>query len=988
MKTIILAVALLTSAVTFAQTYTVSGRVKDQQDAVIPGAQIVLRGMGGEQRVESGEEGAYKLVNLRPGKYTIRTTLKGFGKFERPLEVNTNLTLDVTLIVTLENQEVDVTDDARGKVSTDPTQNVGALVLAGADLDTLSDDPDQLASDLQALAGPSAGPNGGQIFIDGFSGGQLPPKSAIREIRINSNPYSAEFDRQGFGRIEILTKPGADHFRGQASFGFNDSIFNSRNPFLAERAPFQSRNYGFNVGGPLSKKASFSLDAERREIDDNSVINATILDSSLVPTTLQQAILTPQRRMHITPRFDYALSPTNTLVGRYSFSRTNNQSEGIGQFSLGSRAYDVIDQDHTIQLTETAILSPNLINETRFQFNRSQVSNTGDNTLPTIQVLDAFTGGGAQIGKATNTASGIELNNISTRTFKQHTFKFGGRLRYTKLSDFSPNNFGGTFVFTGGVAPVLDGTNNAIAGQTAIITSIERYRRTLLFNQLGLSQAESRLRGGGATQFTINGGNPLADVSQTDVGIFFADDWRIKPNVTVSAGLRYEAQTNLDKFSSFAPRLSVAWGVGAKGRKPAVVVIRAGFGMFYDRFAQNLTLQSLRFNGVTQQNYIVPNPQFFTTIPSLSLISQNVVAQTVRQVASDLQSPYLAQTSIGVERQLTKTISINVNYVNTRGVHSLRTRNINAPLLNGSRPYGNVGNILEYESSGLLRQNQVMIGGSARPNRRISLFGNLTLQTAKSDTDGVGSLPAYTYDLSSEYGPSSFNIKRRLFFGGSLSLWKAISASPFITYSSGRPFNIVTGRDTNGDTVFNERPSLANTGNIDLHHLKISDFNQTPGPNDKIIPRNFGVGPGQFSMNLRMSRTWGFGHRGESSMGAGATPPGMDGGGGRGGGGGGRGGGGGPMGGGMMGGGGGGHGGPMGGMFGGGSTEKRFNLTLSASARNLLNTVNLSSPVGNLSSQLFGVSTSTGGGFGGGPGGGDGSGAGNRRIDFQLRFSF
>jgi hypothetical protein len=989
-----LAIAFFGCMVLNAQTYTLSGKIKDQQDALVPAAQLVLRGMGAEQRVQSGEQGDYKFANLRPGKYTVRTTLQGFGKFEKPIEVNGNTTLDITLVVSLEKQEVDVTDDERGKVGVDPTQNAGALVLRGADLDTLSDDPDQLASDLQALAGPSAGPNGGQIFIDGFSGGQLPPKSAIREIRINSNPYSAEFDRQGFGRIEILTKPGADRFRGQASFGFNDSVFNSRNPFLEQRAPFQARTFGFNFGGPLNKKTSFSVDADNRQIDDNAVINATVLDAGLNPSRFQNAIVTPQRRLSVTPRLDYALSTNNTLVGRYSFTRLTNESEGIGQFSLGSRAYDRIDTDHTIQLTETSILNPNLINETRFQFNHSNLKNTGDNTIPTIQVLDAFTGGGAQIGAAYNTSNSIELNNISTRTWKQHTFKFGGRLRWSSLSDFSPNNFGGTFVFAGGVAPVLNDANEPIPGQTAIVTSLERYRRTLFFNQQGLSPSEVRLRGGGATQFTINGGNPLADVNQTDIGLFFTDDWRLKPNVTVSAGLRYEAQTNVNNYSSFAPRVSLAWGVGQKGRNPAKFVIRAGSGFFYDRIAQNLALQALRFNGTTQQNFIVPNPEFFPVIPSLSAISQNVVAQTVRQLASDIQAPVLMQNSLGIERQVTKTISMNVNFVNTRGVHSLRTRNINSPLPNGTRPYGPVGNIFQYESTGFLRQNQLIIGGSARPNRKITLFGSYVLQDAKSDTDGLGSFPAYTYDLNSEYGPSSFNTRHRLFLGGSLSLWKGVTMNPFVTANSGRPFNIVTGRDTNGDTVFNERPSLTSADNPNRKESRYGIFNPTPGPNDPIIGRNYAVGPGAFSVNLRMSRTWGFGKRGESGMGPAGMPPGMDGGGGRGGPGGGGGGGmrggggGGPMGG-MMGGMGGGRPGGPGG-FGGGMSEKRFNLTLSVSARNLFNTVNLAPPVGNLSSGLFGLSTATsGGGFGGGPGGGgDGSGAGNRRIDVQLRFSF
>lgn len=978
--------ALFLTMAAFSQTvYTLRGRVMDQQEAVIPGAAVVLRGPGGEITATSGDDGSYLVNGIRPGKYTVRVTLAGFAKFERPLEVSGNLTLDIPLVVELEKQAVDVSAEERGKVGVDPDQNAGALVLKAEDLDVLSDDPDQLAQDLQALAGPAAGPNGGQIFIDGFSGGQLPPKSAIREIRINSNPYSAEFDRQGFGRIEILTKPGADRFRGSANFSFNNQIFNSRNPFLTERAPFNSRLYGFNFGGPLSKKSSFSIDADRREIDDNSVINATILDPSFNPTRLQQAIDTPQRRTHITPRLDYALGANHTLVGRYSFNTLTSSNEGIGQFSLGSRAYDSTNRDHTVQLTETSILSPNLVNETRFQFTHDRIANNGDNTIPTVQVLDAFTGGGAQIGNASNTARGIELNNISTRTFKQHTFKFGGRVRWNSVSDFSPNNFGGSFVFTGGLAPSLDANNNPIAGADSIVTSLERYRRTLVLSSLGYSMADIRVRGGGASQFSIAGGNPLAGVDQTDVGLFFLDDWRIKPSLTISAGLRYENQTNISSNMNFAPRLSLAWAIGAKGRQAAKTVVRAGFGVFYDRFQNSLTLQALRFNGSNQKNYIVQNPNFFQTLPTLDQLAGNLTAQTVRQVSGSLTTPYLAQTSLGIERQLPRNISVNVNYINTRGVHMLRTRNINAPVLgSGARPYGDVGNILQFESSGLLRQNQVMFGANIRPSTRFTFGGNFMMQDAKSDTDSVGTSPAYTYDMSTEYGPSSFNTKRRFMMFGNANLWRGITASPFIMYASGRPFNITTGRDTNGDTIFNERPSFAAAGTPGAIVTRFGIFNPNPGPNDVLIPRNYGVGPSQFSVNMRMSRTWGFGKRGESAdNGMGAGRMGGPGGGGM-------------MGGGMMGGGmgggmrGGGGGGGMRGGFGGGNSGKRYSLTLSVSARNLFNTVNLGSPVGNLSSALFGQSTSTaGGGFGGGgPMGGDGSGAGNRRIDIQLRFSF
>ncbi len=266
---------------------------------------------------------------------------------------------DVHLELQASKQEVTVASDAVGSVSVDPSNNAGQLVLKGTDLDALPDDPDDLAADLQALAGPSAGPNGGQIYIDGFTGGNLPPKSSIREIRINSNPFSAEYDQLGFGRIEILTKPGTDRFRGSVNFNDSDGVFNSPQPLprltldpqrplgssgnpnaaLNSNPSFQSKYYGGNFGGPLGKKASFFFDFNRREIDDNGIINATVLDASLMPAPYSNAIPTPNRNTEVSTRIDYQINKNNTLVARYSFQEARQNAAGIGTFSLPSTSY-------------------------------------------------------------------------------------------------------------------------------------------------------------------------------------------------------------------------------------------------------------------------------------------------------------------------------------------------------------------------------------------------------------------------------------------------------------------------------------------------------------------------------------------------------------------------------------------------------------------------------------------------------------------------
>ncbi|MBV9211035.1 MAG: carboxypeptidase regulatory-like domain-containing protein, partial [Acidobacteria bacterium] len=406
LRSIVLGVAfVLCVASVFAQQSTGSlrGQVSDEFGGLIVGATItVVDASGKEKSVITDSDGNYVVSGLAPGKYIVRAVAPGFALFENTeVEVTAGgrEQLKITLSVSLEKQEVSVASEA--PVSTDPENNAGALVLRGSDLDSLPDDPDELAAALQALAGPSAGPNGGQFFIDGFTGGRLPPKESIREIRINQNPFSAEYDRLGFGRVEILTKPGTDKLRGSAFLNFTDESLNSRNPFAPNRAPFQSRQFGGNVSGPvIAKKASFFLDFERREIDDNAVVNAFILDTAnplnpAVPFSV--AVVTPARRTTFSPRFDYQINTNNTLVARYTYARSSQENSGVGGFSLPSRAFDTSFTEHTVQLTETAVLSPTVVNETRFQFIHRRSNQNGDNTQPTIVVNDAFTGGGSQI---------------------------------------------------------------------------------------------------------------------------------------------------------------------------------------------------------------------------------------------------------------------------------------------------------------------------------------------------------------------------------------------------------------------------------------------------------------------------------------------------------------------------------------------------------------------------------------------------------------
>jgi Carboxypeptidase regulatory-like domain len=913
-----------------------AGTVTDPSGASIPAAAVTVTGPQSTVRVaQTDTQGRYALEGLPSGTYTVRATAKGFALFERTgLELSAGATvrLDIGMIVTLEKQHVTVAE--RSHVEMDPSSNVGALVLKGTDLDALSDDPDDLQNDLQALAGPAAGPNGGQIYIDGFTGGRLPPKESIREVRVNQNPFSSEYDRLGFGRIEIFTKPGTDKFRGQVFFNFGDAIFNSRNPFAPDKPPYQQRMLSGNVSGPLSKKASFFVDVERRDQQETSVISAQTLPLTATGagTPFSQAVLSPVTRTTVSPRIDYQLTSNNTLVGRYTYSYVTQDNQGIGVFTLPGRAYNVNNTEQTANLTDTIVLSASVINETRFQYIRERDGQAGSNNLPGVVVLGAFTDGGTPFGLGTayTHEDHYELQNYTSMTRGTHLLKFGGLARGVRLNDYSTQDFNGTFTFP----------------------SLAAY----------VAQQPS--------QFSITTGQPLANVNQFDVGLFAQDDWRMRPNFTLSLGVRYETQDNISDHGDIAPRIGFAWGVGSGRTRQPKTVIRGGFGIFYDRFSENLVMQSLLLGGGLEQQYIVPFPAYIPNVPctwtsGLSVACTQLTAQTapstLRQIDAHLRAPYTAQGAVGVERQLPKNITIAFTYTHSRGIHMLRSRDINAPLPDGLRPYPDspYDNVYQYESSGLFTQDQLISNIHARVNARFSLFGFYALGKAKSNTDGPGTFPSNQYNEQPDWGRAAFDVRHRVFMGGSVVTPLALRLSPFIVATSGQPYDITIGQDLNGDSIFNDRPAFSS----DPSAAVLKDrFNPNPA-GLPVIPRNYGDGPGMFSINLRLSRTFGFGEPVDRGAGPGGGFPG------------------GLMVGGPRGGHRGGGGRRGGGPFGDALTNHRYNITLGISARNLINRVNLAAPVGTLTSPLFGTSNALAGGF-------FNTATANRRIEMQLRFSF
>ncbi len=940
-----LLVLLGLSSLTFAQNQNASlaGTVADPFEAVVPNARLTLQGPGGSTRTATSDGlGKYTFSGVPAGEYQLKVSAEGFtdyGVSQLRLTPGETLTHNIHLSISTVKAQIEVQADAN-EVSVEPSSNADALVLSGQDLETLSDNPEDLAQDLQALAGPAAGDEGGEVYVDGFSGGDMPPKSSIKEVRINQNPFSAEYDRPGRGRIEIITKPGSDRFRGNLRFDFGDSALNSRNPFVAQKADFRRKRWDGAFGGPLGKKTSFFVSLERGDTAESSAINALVLDPSLNVTPLQQTVPTPDARTHFSIRIDRQFGMNHTLTGRYIFERETQDNSGLDSFSLPSTAYNEVTRENILRLTETAILNPSTVNEARFQYRREYDGNTPLSSDPTIQVQQAFSSGGASQGTSNTTENQFEFTDMVSLTRAQHLIKVGGRIRYSGKGDFSTQNFNGQFTFA----------------------SLDAYQITEQGLANGLTADQIAALGGGPIQFTMATGDPLTSVGQTDLGLFFQDDWKIRPQLTLSSGLRYEVQTNISDLRDFAPRVGIAWAPFGQNRKHPTV-IRGGFGIFYTRVNQDFTLQALSLNGVRQQQFVVPDPTFYPSIPSVSQLAGSVAEQAIRQVAPNVDSPYILQSSVTLEQQLPRRSTLTLSYVNTRGNHRLRSRNINAPLPgtydpnvpdSGVRPLPG-GNVYQYESTASYRQNQLVARVNSRFSNRVSLFGFYVLGKAMDDAEGPGNyFPANQYDLADEWSPAGFDVRHRAVLGGSIRLPHDVSFNPFMLTNSGQPFNITIGRDINGDSLFTDRPAFA----TDLSRPSVVQtaygvFDTDPLPGQTIIPRNYGRGPGQFTMNLRASKTFNIGHRGPGSSVSAQPFQGRGGPGGR--------------------------ERDRGGR--GGAENTLYSFTFSVTARNLLNNVNLAQPIGNLSSSRFGESVAIRNGRGS-------SESANRMVYLQMRVSF
>jgi len=956
-----------------ASTGIIRGHVADPTGALIPGVKITIVTATGATAalVTADGSGAYSASGLPAGSYIVKASADGFTPAASellPLLPGQSKRVDIAMAILAEQQSVTVTDEEAPMVSVEASGNTSSVVLKDKDLDALSDDPDELSNELTALAGPAAGPNGGEVYIGGFTGGQLPPKSAIREIRINQNPFSAEFDHLGYGRIEILTKPGTDQLHGRFFMQGNDDAFNTGNPFTSVIPAYHSIQYNGSISGSLGKQASYFFNAEQRDNQNASIytVNTAVpTTSSTAPWTsgtVSGSVFSPSTHTEISPRVDIQLGQKNTLTARYQYERYH-QSGSIGSLQTPDQATTSNFVEHTLQLSDSLIVNDHIVNETRFQYLRDLSTSTPVSAAPSVSVSGDFTSGGAGGQYNNDHTDHLELWNITTMTAGTHAIKFGTRLRWNRDANATDSNFNGSFSFS---------------SLSSYLTLLNDQANSKTWTQIAAD-------GGLPNTLTYTTGPKAVQASVFDGTLFFQDDWKANKFLTLSGGLRWEAQNHVADHDDWGPRAAFAYALdGHKDQKQAKTVLRGGYGIFYDRFGLGNLLNMKRYSGGadSQTQSTITNPTCFTStsLGSINLASCGLAsasAKTTIEVTPTYHSPYTGQLSLSLERQLTKTTSMTVTGLRSYGVHQMVTRDANAYLpgtfvygsatLTGTRPNPAEGIVEQYDSQAFYKQNQLIVNMNAAPSQRFSLSGFYNLTSTHTDTGTASN----SWDLKHDYRRSSWTPRHMVFLMGNYVAPFKLVFNPFLIAQSARPYNFVSPYDLTGDNFFNDRPSLLSSSTCPVNpnpkapryaQTSYGCFDMTPDPTETVIPGNMGNGPSSVAFNLRVSRAIGLGPK----LPGAAGQSGGFGGGGRG-----------PM------------GGPgFGGGFGGGgrgpssiSTGHKYSLTFSAQALNLFNNIDYAQPVGTVNSSHFGQSTSLAGGI-------FSSGSAARRVFFQASFAF
>ncbi|MGH9175418.1 MAG: hypothetical protein ACRD1H_13725, partial [Vicinamibacterales bacterium] len=593
-------------------------------------------------------------------------------------------------------------------------------------------------------------------------------------------------------RVEVITRPGMGNWRGSMNLGFRDESLNARNAFAPVRGPEQQKRFMVNFQGPVAKgKTGLAI-----AVDGNMAYDARTIVARTPTGEVNDLVRRPVDAMNVNVRLEQALGPTSSLRAEYARRDDTRRNLGVGDFDLAERAYTTESVTDTLRARNTRTIGKSVFSELRFELVQSQSMVSSASNVPTVHVLDAFTSGGAgrsgvREGRQFTVAQNFDF------TIAKHMLRAGLQVDGGWWDSTQQSNANGAFTFSS-----LD---DFLAGRPR--TYVQRV------------------------------GDPNVSYSQYEAGWYIQDDFRLSKNVNVSLGVRQEVQTHVDDSWNLAPRAAFTWAL-RKGN------VRGGYGVFYDWLEADIYEQTVRVDGTHQIDEVIINPSY----PDVGGGAGTSLAASRIQLGPQLTQPTIQQASIGYERPIGPWGNFRTDYMMTRATNTLRSVNVNAPI-DGLRPDPAAGNITEIGSTGRRAFDRITVGMFLRiPNRRV--LGNVTYQYAhtRNHADSPLALPSNSNDPDADWGPSSMDIRHRLFLMATTPLPLGLRASMQAHYSSAPPYTLTTGSDDNGDTVFNDRP-----GNMG---------------------RNSERGASQWNVNLRVNRAFSLGGLlGDGPVMIGAPPP-------------------------------------------------------------------------------------------------------------------
>ena len=823
------------------------GVIRDDTGGALAGVTVTLTDGAQQRRTAVTDRlGAYAFDGLSPGRYDLVAELTGFAAVARPITVEAGepVALNLRLRVSLD-QRVEVVgslEDFRRATGLGPV----GLTLGAEHLGVLPNDPEMMLQVLRELSATTGRADQVTVYVDGQPvAGRLPPKAAIQSIRISTNAFASEFAEPSAGLVEIVTKPANITFRGDGQATLNDSLLNAPNFFEDMKRPTRTQGYTGYIGGPVVPGHwSFLAYGGRWHRDERTIVNATVADrQSPVARPFVESIATPSRIDSYSLRTDFMVKSRHLFSLEYARTAEANRNLGLESgLDLPERAINRDVEDEVARLSAVSTIGQRFTSELRIRGRQRTLHESAVSSAPAVLVLDAFYSGGNQASlREQERTREATITQIVSYADDLQTIRGGVQVDLLQLDEQRQTNEGGTFIF----GALVDRNGRVLA------TPLERYVRTL-----------TRLPGYGPSSFSIARGDPRILFEDWQVSLFIQDDVLHTDNVTLSGGLRYGLQKHARaSWFDLAPRAGLAWTPGGSTNH----VVRAAAGFFYSRVPPEMTLDTLRYDGIAVEELIVDRPAFFETIPSA--FSGTPGQPTVR-VKDRVHAPLTMSATGGYEWQITKSLFSSVGYTLSRGNRLLRSRNVNAPdPVTGREPFPDRGPILQFESTGRAI-TQELRATLRRALTRVAVFGTYTLRSSLRDTDGPYTVAADSHNLASEYGRASDDERHRLVVGSWVQLPRDFSISTLLTIGSGRPFNITTGLDQDGDLLFLDRPGAGTAGDPDVISTAFGDFDPFRDSGEPMIVRNAGQGPSQFVLNAGVSKMLRFG----TSSGSGGSP--------------------------------------------------------------------------------------------------------------------